>query len=99
MKRKFRVTFELDGNEIDDGVIELDQRVIDQVDDEWRSFFYPSIKTPEQIASIIARCMCVFNSKLSDLDGFADLSNDMAQMIEYPQGLDDFDVTAKEVKP
>lgn len=98
MKRTFEVTFELNDEEISEGIIELDQKVIDQVDDEWRSFFYKSIDTPEKIASMIARCMCVFNSSLSDIDGFADLDDSMAKMIDWPTGLDDFMVTAKEIK-
>ena len=69
MKRKFEVNFELDGWDVSEGVIELDQKVIDQVDDEWRSFFYPSVDTPEKVASMIANCMCIQNLNLSNISG------------------------------
>ena len=94
---RFRVFFELDGIEIDDGVIEIDQRVIDQVDDEWRSFFYPSVDTPERVAEMVAYNLVVNNNSLSHIDGFADLDDDMARMIEWPTGLDDFDVIAERI--
>jgi len=94
---RFKVSFELDGWEVDDGVIELDQKVIDQVDDEWRSFFYPSMDTPERVAEMIAYNLVVNNTSLSGIDGFADLDDDMARMIEWPMGLDDFDVIAERI--
>lgn len=98
MKRKFKVTFELEDFEISEGVIELDQKVIDAVDEEWLKMFYKSLTTPEKIAAHIAFNMCVNDYiRLTQLDGWADLDDSYAKMIEWPQGLDDFSVTAKEI--
>ena len=97
MKRKFKVNFELDGWDISDGIIELDQKVIDNVDDEWHEAISSKINTPEEIASFIAYNICVNNADLISIDGFANLTNDLAKMIEWPQGLDDYMVTAKEI--
>jgi hypothetical protein len=82
--QKFTVTFSIDGYEIDKAVIELDQHVIEQVDDEWRETFYPSIKTPEEIAALIANEMVIHKRQLTQIDGFADLRNDMAKVIRWP---------------
>jgi hypothetical protein len=94
--RKFEVSFEIGFDEIDSGVIELDQKVIDAVTDEWRSMFY-KLNTPEEIAAHIAYNMVINNAKLSDLDGWADQPDELAKMIEWPHGLDDYKVTAKEL--
>jgi hypothetical protein len=98
MKRTFTVIFELDYHEIDSGVIRLDQAVIDQVTDEWRENFYPHMKTPEDIAAHIAGLMIVHNYRLSEMDGWADLPDSYAEILSYPLGLDDFKVTANEIK-
>ena len=98
MKRKFNVKFELDGWEVSNGIIELDQKVIDVVDDEWRKELYSSLTTPEKIAAHIAYGMCIHNANLTSMDGWADLDNSFAKIIVWPQGLDDFDVIATEIK-
>lgn len=68
--------------ELEYGVIELDQEVIDRVNDEWRSRFY-KLHTPEDVASHIARNLAI-GLRLHQLDGWADLSDDMAELIEKP---------------
>jgi hypothetical protein len=95
MKRKFEITFELDYSEVGTGIIELDQAVIDAVTDEWRTSFY-NLHTPEGIAEHIAFAMMVRDYKLNDLDGWANLPNDFAIVLEKPI-LDDFDISAKEI--
>lgn len=60
-------------------IVELNQRVIDAVDDEWRENLY-DLNTPEEIANMIGRSMLVYRSKLSDLDGWADMPNDYAKL-------------------
>ncbi len=62
-----------------DGTIELDEKVILAVDDEWRKTFYP-ITTPQKIAEHIAYNMIVNDLKLSSMDGFANLSDEMARL-------------------
>ena len=97
MKRRFYVTFEMESEVIGRGVIELDQRVIDAVDDEWHDMITDSINTPEEIAQFIAFNMVINHANLNSIDGFADLTNDLAIMIEWPEGLDNYDVIAKEI--
>jgi hypothetical protein len=94
-KRKFEIQFEIDGEEIDTGIIELDQKVIDVVNDEWRSFFY-NLYTPEEIAAHIGYNLVINNAKLSDLDGWADLSDNLARVIDWPQ-LDNWETSAREI--
>ena len=74
-KRKFII--ELRGK----AIIELDDRVIGQVDDEWRSQFY-DIHTANDIAEMVGRCMILYGANLSSLDGFADLPDNLARIIE-----------------
>jgi len=95
-KRKFKVIFELDGWDVDSGLIELDQKVIDVVDDEWRSQLY-DLHTPEEIAAHIGYNLILNKAKLTDLDGWADLTNDLARVIRWPN-LDDFSVKAEEIE-
>ena len=59
------------------GMIEIDDAVINNVDDSWRKMFY-DFTTPQQIAEHIAFNMIVNDATLSQLDGFANLSDDMA---------------------
>lgn len=64
-----------------EGSIELDDKVISSVDDDWRNTFYPSITTPQKIAEHIAFNMIVNDLKLSGIDGFANLSDEMARLV------------------
>jgi hypothetical protein len=97
MTRKFEVKFELDGWEISDGVIELDQQVFDNVDDEWRKDIY-NIGGDDEIAAFIGYHLCVRNSRLNEIEGFSNLENNLANVIKWPQGLDDYKTIAKEIK-
>lgn len=64
-----------------EGIIELDDKVIQAVDDEWRSVFYPSLNTPYKIAEHIAYNMIVNDLKLSQIDGFANLPDDYVRLV------------------
>lgn len=59
-------------------ILTLDDRVIDAVDDEWRSHLY-DLKTPEKIAEHIAFNLLQGRS-LSDLDGWADQPDSNANL-------------------
>ena len=61
-------------------LLELDDAVINVVDDEWRKQLY-NLHTPVEIASMIGRCMVLFNSKLSSLDGWADQPDENARIV------------------
>lgn len=61
--------------------IQLDEKVIDVVDDEWRSMLY-DLHTPEEIAHHIAYNLIFNRANLTMLDGWADLEDHMAQVAE-----------------
>ena len=67
MMRKFRVTFE---TEVE---IHIDDKVIHQVDAEWRKHFYADLTSPHKIAEHLAYNIVLYDRKLSSLDGFANL--------------------------
>jgi hypothetical protein len=105
MKRRFEIVITVDDFYDYYAKIELDQKVIDVVTDEWRSVFYP-LYTPEDIAEHIAYNLFVNNARLTMLDGWADLSDNMAVIIEHPYFYDDYDFCivksefkAEELKP
>jgi len=75
-KRRFRVDFGDRG----DVTIELDEKVINVVDDVWRSQLY-DLHTPEEIAAHIAANL-VEGSRLSRLDGWADQPDENARIVE-----------------
>lgn len=60
--------------------IELDDKVIYAVNDDWRKTFYPSITTPQKVAEHIAFNMIVNDLNLSGIDGFANLQDEMAKL-------------------
>ena len=60
--------------------VELDDAVIDDVDDEWRSVFY-NLHTPEQVARHIAYNLVCNDARLSMLDGWADQPDSNAALL------------------
>lgn len=94
-KRRFEVTFSMYGEDVDGGVIELDDQVIDVVDDEWRANLY-DLRTPEQIAEHIAFNMIINNRGLSQLDGWADQPDSNAKILSHPD-LDHWEMDAREI--
>jgi hypothetical protein len=93
--RIFEVDFDVYGVYVDTATIQLDERVIDAVTDEWRSNFY-NLHTPEEIAQHIAYNIVIHKWKLSDLDGWADMPDEYAKIMEWPN-LDQWETTAKEL--
>ena len=67
--RKFKVRIE---TEVE---INVDESVINQVNDDWREMFYYDIDTPCKVVEHLAYNIILFDRKLSDLDGFANLPN------------------------
>jgi hypothetical protein len=96
--RRFKVYFEIEGDDYTYGILELDQKVIDVVDDEWRSQLY-DLHTPEEIASHIGYNLMRhgWGYGLTNLDGWADLDNSLAKVIKYPD-LDQWETRAEEIK-
>ncbi len=62
--------------------IKIDQKVLDAVDDDWRSHYY-QLFDEEEIAAHIAFNVFVNNLSLTQIDGFAHLSDDL---VEVPRG-------------
>ena len=60
----------------------LDDKVIQQVDDEWRKTFYAQLYEPEEIAHHIAYNVAANHLDLSWLDGFANLPDHFAQALD-----------------
>jgi len=95
--RRFVFHMMIDGEQVgENGEILLDQSVIDSVDDEWRSVFYPSVRTPEDIAAFIAGNMVRWNLELSKLEGFM-MPDELVEIISYPALYDDYSCEAVEV--
>ena len=72
--RKFRVKLVIDCD------IVLDEAVINRVDDEWRSQFY-NLTSAGDVAEHIAYNLVVNNTRLSQLDGWADMKDLQAAII------------------
>ncbi len=82
MPRKFYVTLKVDVTLL------LNEDVIDIVDDGWRSAFY-DLHTPKDIASHIAYNMVANEIELSQMDGWADMSNGNAVLFSQEWEVDD----------
>lgn len=73
-KRKFWVTLEFE--------VEVDEQVLDRgIDPEWRKENY-DLTMHEQVAAHIGYNMVRNNIGLSSMDGFADLADDLAVVVE-----------------
>ena len=94
-KRKFMVDYSAYGDVVAYAIIELAQSVIDAVDDNWRESFY-DIHTPEQIAEHICHNMVDNHLRLSQMDGWADMDDSMARVVDWPEF--DFEMYARELK-
>ena len=71
-------------------LLDIDERLIESVDAEWRSQFYPlysATEIAEHIGYNLAR-----GARLSQLDGFADQKDDAVTIVE-----DDSDTSGTEV--
>jgi hypothetical protein len=89
MKRKYKIEFNVTVNaEVEDGVIE-------QVTDDWRSMFY-NLRGPKQILQMVIGCIAFKGWKgLTDLDGWANLSDDMVKI----EPIVDCEIESMEVMP
>jgi hypothetical protein len=90
-RRKFFVIMEVEA------VIELDDNVIDVVDDEWRSHFYP-LHSAEDIAGHIVYNRIANHAQLSQLDGWADQPNSNAILLGRPEWTTEEIIEQKEDK-
>lgn len=73
--------------------IELDDKVISVVDDEWRKSLY-NLNTSEEIASHVGFNLVINGLRLSSMDGWADQPDSNARLLNV-----DWDIHAKEAKP
>ena len=77
-KRRFRVRF------AGEAIIELDDAIISAVDDEWRTKFY-DLGTPHDIAEHISYNLILRRTRLSKLDGWADMEDNLACVVREPE--------------
>lgn len=86
MMKRFHINCEWNGYHGEvisfDGYIDIEEEVINAVDDDWREHFYSSIKTPQDVAELIAFNIIVNNAPLSMLDGFANFEDDYAKVVK-----------------
>lgn len=61
--------------------LEIDSKIIKAVDENWRKTFYKHVKTPQDIANHIGYNVLVNDAQLSNLDGFANLSNNLVKVL------------------
>lgn len=78
MKKKTKKTFTV--RVVHTLELEIDQKVFDAVDDDWRKQFYSHIKTEQQIANHIGYNYAVNGDRLSDIDGFANLPPELVRV-------------------
>lgn len=79
---KYNVVFEVDCT------VEIDSKVIDRVDDEWRKHLY-DLKSERDIVEHIAYNLVINRYRLSELDGWADMDDSMARIVsEYVEVID-----------
>lgn len=83
--RKFRVTVTASVT------LELDERVLAHVDDDWRRQFYP-LRSAEEVAEHLGHNVLLNGCDLSDIDGFANL--DDALMRVSDEDVEDIEVEA-----
>jgi len=76
MRRKFEIV--IDGDV--EVVIDLDERVISVVDDEWRKVLY-NLQTVDEIVTMVASCL-LRGWRLSQLDGWADQPDENAKILK-----------------
>lgn len=95
MYRRFAVEFLIDGMDLGLGIVDIHEDAISRVDNEWRSMLY-ELHTPEEIAEHIAHNLINNNIGLSQMDGWADMPDNYARVIRYPDI--DFELRAMEIK-
>lgn len=92
MKRRFEVEVECNYGSLGTAILEIDQKVFDNVDDSFRENFY-NLRTPQEIVKHLAYNIFVNETNLSQLDGWANLTDDLIKVIEYPSQIKwDFEV-------
>jgi len=76
-KKRFRVEF------TGEAIIEIDDAVIGIVDDKWRSVFY-DLDTIYDVAEHVAYNLIINRLSLSRMDGWADMPDELARIVEEP---------------
>ena len=77
-RRKFKIRIEADAE------IEIDDVVIDMVDEEWREGLY-DLRTPEEIAEHLAYNIFFNRARLSDLDGWVGMNDNLVEVTDEPE--------------
>ena len=98
MKKRFRFHLMIDDEQVgEDGVIEIDQSVLDEgLTDDFKSTFY-DLHDEAGVAAHIAWSMVVRRWKMSEIEGW--MSDDsLATIIDYPMGYDAYQCNAEELE-
>lgn len=95
--RTFKFHMQVDGEDVgDEGIIEIDQSVIDYAySEEFKKDFY-TFYDDESIINHIVYNFVINHEKLSSLEGFI-MSDDLAKIIQYPHGYNKFDISSEEI--
>ena len=95
-KRTFKVTI-IDGWNEMEGWLKVDQKVFDEVNDDWRNSFY-QLHGVEAVVDYIAQPILLNGSRLSQIDGFAHLDDSLVEVLDYPDTYQDFFVKVEELE-
>ncbi len=97
MKRRFKFHITANGEEVgSEGIIEVDQTVIDYAkSDEYKESFH-TFHTDNDIAAHLAYNFVVNREDLSSLEGFM-MDTSLAKITKYPYDWNDFGVDAEEI--
>ena len=94
--RRFKFQVSVGGQEVAEGLIELDQAVIERAhSEEFRKYFL-TFQNDSEVAAHIAYFMIVNKTDLSEIEGFM-MPSVLARIVDYPQTCDYFEFGAVEV--
>ncbi len=94
--RRFKFQVSVGDQEVAEGLIELDQSVIDQAHSEEFRRYFLTFQNDSEVAAHIAWYMIVSKIDLSEIEGFM-MPGELAKIIEYPEGRDLLEFSAVEV--
>jgi hypothetical protein len=73
--------------------VEVDDRVLAQVDDMWRKTFYPDVKSELDTVEFVVKNLVHHGVSLHQVEGFGDLPDRCVEILD-----EEWESTAKELK-
>ena len=93
--RKFKFSVQCNDEDVSEGIIEIDQSIIDiALDPSWKNVFYDLVDA-EGVASHVAWILCYHKERLSTFEGFLGIDDSLVKIIENPYF--DWEYTAEEI--